>query len=249
MRNKLLAAVAGAVLAIGAAQAQDDFQAAVVFDMDGLMLDTERTALVVWRQAAADLGFTLDDEVAGRMVGRTSATNRLMLEMHFGEAFSYEALQQLADARYRDTLDREGVPRKDGLVELLDLLAAKGVPRAVATSTARDLARHKLAQAGVAHYFDVVVGGTDVAHGKPEPDIFLRAAERLGKLPAECVALEDSGPGIQAAAAAGMVTILIPDGGRAPAQETRDRASFVAESLLEAKGIVERLLSSAICNL
>ena len=76
---------------------------AVVFDMDGLMLDTERIALVVWRQAAADLGFTLDDEVAGRMVGRTSATNRLMLEMHFGEALSYEALQQLADAPVPDS--------------------------------------------------------------------------------------------------------------------------------------------------
>ena len=65
---------------------------AVIFDMDGLMLDTERIALAVWRQAAADLGFTLDDEVAGRMVGRTSATNRLMLQMTFGETFSYDEL-------------------------------------------------------------------------------------------------------------------------------------------------------------
>ena len=65
---------------------------AVVFDMDGLMLDTERIALVIWRQAAADLGFTLDDEVAERMVGRTSATNRLMLQMHFGDRFSYDDL-------------------------------------------------------------------------------------------------------------------------------------------------------------
>ena len=222
---------------------------AVVFDMDGLMLDTERIALIVWRQAAADLGFTLDDEVAGRMIGRTSATNRLMLQMHFGERFSYDELSALADARYRETLDRDGVPRKDGLVELLDFLAAHDIPRAVATSTARNLAQHKLAQAGVAHYFDVIIGGNDVTHGKPSPDIFLRAAERLGKLPAECVALEDSGPGIHAASSAGMVTILIPDGGRAPAPETRDRASFVADSLLEAKGILETLLQPAICNL
>lgn len=213
------------------------------------MLDTERIALIVWRQAAADLGFTLDDEVAGRMIGRTSATNRLMLQMHFGERFSYDELSALADARYRETLDRDGVPRKDGLVELLDFLAAHDIPRAVATSTARNLAQHKLAQAGVAHYFDVIIGGNDVTHGKPSPDIFLRAAERLGKLPAECVALEDSGPGIHAASSAGMVTILIPDGGRAPAPETRDRASFVADSLLEAKGILETLLQPAICNL
>jgi HAD superfamily hydrolase (TIGR01509 family) len=216
---------------------------AVVFDMDGLMLDTERVALVVWRQAAADLGFALDDEVAERMVGRTSATNRLMLQMHFGDSFSYDELWALADARYREALDRDGVPRKEGLVELLDVLVARGIPRAVATSTAGDLARHKLEQAGVADYFDVIVGGTDVARGKPAPDIFLRAAERLGKLPDECVALEDSGPGIFAAAAAGMVTILIPDGGREPLPETRERATFVAESLTAARPIVERLLA------
>jgi HAD superfamily hydrolase (TIGR01509 family) len=220
---------------------------AVIFDMDGLMLDTERIALVVWRQAAADLGFTLDDEVAERMVGRTSATNRLMLQMHFGEAFSYDELSTLADSRYRETLDRDGVPRKDGLIELLDFLESRHIARAVATSTARDLARHKLDQAGVAGYFDVVVGGNEVTHGKPAPDIFLRAAERLGKLPAECVVLEDSGPGIQAASTAGMVPILIPDRGRMPPPETRARAAFVVESLSAAQPIIERLTSRTSC--
>ena len=215
---------------------------AVIFDMDGLMLDTERIALIVWREAARDLGFDLDDEVAERMVGRTSATNRLMLQMHFGERFSYEALSTLANTRYREALDRDGVPRKDGLLELLDFLQLRQIPRAVATSTARDLARHKLEQAGISTYFDVIVGGNDVQHGKPAPDVFLRAAERMGRLPTECVALEDSGPGIEAASAAGMVTILVPDRGREPLPETRARASFIAESLVVAKPIVERLL-------
>jgi HAD superfamily hydrolase (TIGR01509 family) len=215
---------------------------AVIFDMDGLMLDTERIALSVWRQAAADLGFTLDEELAERMVGRNSATNRIMLQMHFGDQFSYEELSVIADTRYRETLDRDGVPRKDGLLELLDVLESRRIPRAVATSTARDLACHKLEQAGVAHYFDVIVGGNEVTHGKPAPDIFLRAAERLGKPPAECVALEDSGPGIQAASSAGMVTILIPDGGRMPSPDTRERAAFVVESLSAARRVIERLL-------
>lgn len=217
--------------------------AAVIFDMDGLMLDTERIALVVWRQAAADLGFTLDDEVAERMVGRTSATNRLMLQMHFGDGFSYDELASIADARYRETLERDGVPRKAGLIELLDTLKARGIPLAVATSTAHELARRKLDQAGIAGYFDVVVGGDDVVHGKPAPDIFLRAAERLGRLPGECVALEDSGPGIHAASAAGMVTILIPDGGRIPPPETRQLAAFVVASLFAAQPILETLMA------
>jgi HAD superfamily hydrolase (TIGR01509 family) len=215
--------------------------------MDGLMLDTERIALVVWREAAAELGFDLDADVADRMVGRTSATNRLMLQMHFGETFSYDELSALASARYRETLDRDGVPRKEGLVELLEFLRSMAIPLAVATSTSRDLAQHKLSQAGVAHYFDVIVGGNDVEHGKPAPDIFLRAAERLGKRPDECVALEDSGPGIHAASSAGMLTILVPDSGREPLAETRERAAFVADSLSAAQQIIERLISRTSC--
>jgi HAD superfamily hydrolase (TIGR01509 family) len=216
---------------------------AVIFDMDGLMLDTERIALRVWREAARDLGCPLDDVVAEQMVGRSTAANRLMLQAHLGD-LSFDDLAALAEARYRAALASEGVPRKPGLIELLDMLHARGVPRAVATSTARQLARHKLDQAGVLGYFDVVVGGDEVVHGKPSPDIFLRAAERLGELPAGCAVLEDSGPGIHAANAAGMLPILVPDGGRLPAGETRALAAYVVASLFEAREILERLLAA-----
>ena len=217
--------------------------AAVIFDMDGLMLDTERISLRVWREAACELGCPLDDELALAMVGRSTATNRLMLQAHFGERLSFDDLATLAEARYRQALDAGGVPRKPGLIELLDVLTDRDVPRAVATSTARELARHKLEQAGVLAYFDVIVGGDDVLHGKPAPDIFLRAADRLGARPAECVVLEDSGPGIHAASAAGMVPILVPDDGRLPPLETRQLAAYVADSLRDAQRIIETLLS------
>ena len=215
----------------------------VIFDMDGLMLDTERIALGVWRQAAIDLGVALDDALAEQMVGRSRAANRLMLQAHFGHRVSFDDLAALAEARYQAVLASEGVPRKPGLIELLDMLRARGIPLAVATSTARALAHHKLGQAAVLGYFDVVVGGDDVVHGKPSPDIFLRAADRLGARPAECVVLEDSGPGIHAASAAGMLPILVPDGGRLPPVEIRRLAVYVAESLPVAQRILERLLA------
>lgn len=207
------------------------------------MLDTERIALRVWSEAASDLGCPLDRDIAEQMVGRSTATNRLMLQAHFGDRLSFDDLARVAERRYREALAAGGVPRKPGLVELLDLLAGRGVPRAVATSTARELARHKLDQAGVLSYFDVVVGGDEVVHSKPAPDIFLRAAERLGVQPADCIVLEDSGPGIYAASAAGMVPILVPDGDRPPAVETRQMAAYVAGSLSEAQRIIEALLA------
>lgn len=218
---------------------------AVIFDMDGLMLDTERIALGVWREAARDLGFVLHDEVADGMVGRTAASNRILLGTHYGPDFPYDDLAALADVRYREVLEADGVPRKPGLIELLEFLRERSVPRAVATSTAGLLARHKLARAGVDGYFEIVVGGDEVTHGKPAPDIFLLAAARLGQAPEHCAVLEDSGPGIRAAYDAGMVPILIPDG-RPPAADARQLAAFVLESLTAARPILEGLIAGRV---
>jgi beta-phosphoglucomutase-like phosphatase (HAD superfamily) len=111
----------------------------------------------------------------------------------------------------------------------------------VATSTETALATRKLRQAGVLDYFEVVIGGDEVSRGKPEPDIFLLAAERLGSHPDDCLVLEDSGPGLHAAVAAGMRVILVPDRAE-PAAEMRALAYAVTESLAEARTVIERLL-------
>jgi HAD superfamily hydrolase (TIGR01509 family) len=216
--------------------------AAVIFDMDGLMLDTERIALRVWRQAAHDLGFALDEPIARRMVGRNTAANRALLIDHFGQGFPFDELATLAASRYRAELDAGGVPRKPGLLELLEFLSSRRVPLAVATSTATALAMRKLDQAAVRRFFPVVIGGDDVTRGKPAPDVFLLAAARLGQDPRRCAVLEDSGPGIEAAHAAGMVPILVPDG-RAPEEASRRFAAFVVESLAAAQPLLERLLA------
>jgi HAD superfamily hydrolase (TIGR01509 family) len=221
---------------------------AVIFDMDGLMLDTERISLRVWRKAATDLGYVLDDGISERMVGLNATANRALLLGHFGDSFPFDALSRLAQSSYLECLEREGVPRKPGLIELLDFLRAREVPRAVATSTVNELARHKLAQAGVLEYFSVVVGGDEIAHGKPAPDIFLLAAARLHQHAADCAVLEDSGPGIRGAHAAGMVPILVPDG-RSPAEETRRLAHVVVDSLSAAQSVLESLLEGTVTRI
>ena len=214
---------------------------ALILDMDGLMLDTEPLVRRAVKQASHELGYAFPDEVFDRMIGLSALAGRTVLSQHFGNNFPAEALGTLAATRYQEYLDVDGVSHKPGLEDFLRFIDARRVPRAVATSTATDVAVPLLRRAGVAHHFHIIVGGDEVGRGKPEPDLFLMAAERLGHRPADCVVLEDSDPGIQAAVAAGMKPILIPDR-RSPGPDARRSAYAVAESLLEAKEIVERLI-------
>jgi HAD superfamily hydrolase (TIGR01509 family) len=215
---------------------------AVILDMDGLMLDTEAISRRVWREAAVELGLAWTDEIAGRLVGRPEAATRALLEEHFEHRVP--ALLERAQARYRHVLETEGVPKKPGLDDLLAWLRREDIPRAVATSTARTLAEYKLAHAGIRSAFEVVVCGDEFARGKPAPDIFLHAAARLGCAPARCVVLEDSGPGIAAAAAAGMLPILVPDNAE-PAPDVRALAGHVVASLDEAAVLLRRILRAS----
>jgi HAD superfamily hydrolase (TIGR01509 family) len=214
---------------------------AVILDMDGLLLDTEPISLRVWTQAARDLGYDLDEDTCDRMIGLNQSANRDMLVRRFGSGCPVDELVELAQARYREALE-EGVPHKPGLLDFIRFLNEREIPRAVATSTATDLASRKLRQAGVLGHFDIVVGGDLVTRGKPHPDIFLRAAAELHHRPEDCVVLEDSGPGIRAAAAAGMRPILIPDA-REPSEEMRRAAHAVVESLSAAQAVIEHMMA------
>jgi HAD superfamily hydrolase (TIGR01509 family) len=218
---------------------------AVILDMDGLMLDTEPISLAAWQTAAADLGYDLHASIYDRMIGLGHAAARDLLRREFGEACPVHDLAAAARRGYEAALDLDGVPRKPGLEPFLQFLYGRGLARAVATSTETALAERKLRKAGILDYFEVVVGGDQVARGKPEPDIFLRAAERLGHSPGECLAVEDSAPGVRAAVAAGMRVVLVPDRTE-PAAETRALACAVTESLAGAIEVVERLLDAAL---
>ena len=184
---------------------------AVVFDMDGLMLDTERLALRSWTEAAARLELEFDAALIPSMIGRNSRDSRALVLDRHGHNFPIDRLMQASQEAYDAIVAREGVATKPGLVALLDWLDGRRIPRVVATSTRRTRALAKLAQAGVLARFAALVGGDEVARGKPAPDIFLLAATRVGAAPAECVVLEDSEPGVRGAMAAGMIPIMVPD--------------------------------------
>jgi HAD superfamily hydrolase (TIGR01509 family) len=185
--------------------------AAVILDMDGLMFDTERIAVDAWMRAGADCGCPIPESVIVETVGLDARSARSYLERALGPSFDYDRVRPLRLRYGAETIERQGVPVKPGLAELLDVLANRGVPRAVATSTDRARTESLLSKAHLMDQFDVVVCGDEVEHGKPAPEIFLRAAERLHASPPRCVVLEDSEMGIRAASNAGMRAFLVPD--------------------------------------
>lgn len=190
---------------------KDTTVCAVIFDMDGLMLDTEVIARAVWAQAFGEAGLPMREDIFSQVIGRTSADMRCIFGAAYG--LSESAFGQIS--RRKDELLRlayeKNVPVKDGLFALLDELDARRIPRAVATSTYRELALHKLGKAGLAGRFDGIVAGDEVGRGKPAPDIFLAAAQKIHQPPRGCVVLEDSAAGALGAVAAGMRVIIVPD--------------------------------------
>lgn len=184
---------------------------AVIFDMDGLMLDSERMAQDAWRRALADQGLTLSDGVYFQLVGREAADTKAILAHAFGPVLRVEEVYARKQRYLEEAMARDGIPTKPGLHALLDLLDGRGVRKAVASSTHRPLVVRKLALTRLLERFEAIVCGDDVPNGKPAPDVFLLAAERLGVRPQDCIVLEDSEVGIRAARAAGMTAILVPD--------------------------------------
>jgi len=185
--------------------------AAVIFDMDGLMLDTEPLAARAWGKAAAMLGVDFDMSLAQGMIGRNFADCSAMLRARYVTPYPVDALLARWHAAYDAIVEREGLALKPGVHELLDWLEGAAIKRAVATSTRRDRAHAKLAHTALLPRFHEVVGGDEVAFGKPAPDIYVEAARRLGTSAATCLVLEDSEPGVRAALAAGMTPIMVPD--------------------------------------
>lgn len=210
---------------------------AVIFDMDGLLIDTE----VVYRDAilavAAERGQPLPMAVLHQMIGTTNAASVGTLQAHYGADFDCEGLFTASWVRFREIVRPEEL-MKAGVVELLDHLDGAGLPRAIATSSPRrDVDEHL---GPIAHRFDAIVARGDYARSKPAPDPFLAAAARLGVDPAHCIALEDSHNGVRAAHAAGMMTIMVPDL-LEPTEEMREKCVRIAASLHDVRELIAAL--------
>ena len=184
---------------------------AVIFDLDGLILDTETISRTAWQRALADFGLELTDKLYQSITGLNVADIGKIFHTAFGKDFPLDRVTQLRSQYIYEHLSGQRITVKPGFPEILDLLDKSRIPRAVATSSSTALAIRKLTDANLIDKFDAVVCGDQVQKGKPAPDIFLTAAKKLNAQPESCLVFEDSENGIRAAHAAGMTAVMIPD--------------------------------------
>lgn len=209
-----------------------------IFDMDGLMVDTEKLYLRYWKEAAADFGYEMKNEhvYAIRSLARKYSIPRL--KSFFGEDFPTEDVRKRRTELINAHIENYGIDVKKGLFRLLDFLKSHGIKLAVATATPRERALNCLEKIGARQYFDAVICGDMITNGKPDPDIYLTAAHELGLPPEQCAAFEDSPNGIRAAHSAGCQVIMIPDM-TPPDEETAPLLSAVYDDLAQAVSYFE----------
>nr|QGT51109.1 hydrolase [uncultured Firmicutes bacterium] len=183
----------------------------VIFDMDGLMFDTEAAMLRGWLKAGEVMHYDIREELVLSVMGLVEEKIRQTFMEQLGADFPYEKVRDFQMSCVDEEMDMQGVPVKKGLFELLEYLKESGIKTAVATSTARSRAEKLLTLSGAMPYFDSVICGDMVRCGKPDPDIYLQSAKALGLAPQDCIGLEDSRNGIFAVYNAGMKAVMIPD--------------------------------------
>jgi HAD superfamily hydrolase (TIGR01509 family) len=184
---------------------------AVIFDMDGTLFSTEALYRDAWEKALADMQLYVPSEVQGSLVGRHITDCKRLLKAHLPCEKTLDKLCEQTDAYFMAHVHRHEVPIKKGVVRFLQSLYDNEIPCAVATNADHERAILKFKKAKLDHYFKVVVGSDQVQHPKPAPDVFLQAASVLGVAPEDCVAIEDSSVGVEAAYQAGMKVVLVPD--------------------------------------
>lgn len=204
-----------------------------LFDMDGLLLDTERVVNEAWDRAAQEVGFADVERAKIACLGCNEASTRAFFLRTYGENFDYDGFRSLTRIYAHEVLDVH-VPVKEGAAEILEFLQSRNIRLAVASSTREATVRDQLERAGLLQYFDAVITGDMVEHGKPHPEIFRKAVHALGLSPEECLTFEDSKNGIRSAYRAGTYPIQIPDYVPA-ATETYALSWKVFDSLLTAR--------------
>ncbi len=209
---------------------------AVIFDMDGLLVDTERVLFEVMVEVGPDFGVAVDLELFQMLIGLPLAGSTAILKERYGAGFPMQDFLAAVGKKGR-AINEAGVLLKAGVIELLDHLDALGLPRAVCTSSSHETVQRNLGGHGLLERFDAIVARGDYEKGKPDPEPFLKAASLIGADPRSCLALEDSHNGVRAACAAGMMTIMVPDM-LDVTEEMRGLALRVEESLHQVRDLL-----------
>lgn len=205
---------------------------AIVFDMDGVLFDTEMVCLEGWKVVAEKNNLPDMENVFPRCIGLNNNDCQTVLKDAYGEDFDYGEFRKQASAEFWNYIENKGLPEKPGVHELLEWLKESDYKVGLASSTRRESVLNCLENAGIREYFEVIISGDMVEHSKPEPDIYLLACKELGVEPGEAYAIEDSFNGIRSAHAAGMKPIMVPDM-LAPDEEMRAKSEVVLKDLLE----------------
>jgi HAD superfamily hydrolase (TIGR01509 family) len=206
---------------------------AAIFDMDGLLIDSERAISQAWIEGARALGFPLALADFMRVIGSAAQQSTAILIEIMGSEEAMRATAAKAHALLPQAGGGPVFPLKTGALALLEALHAAGIPCGVASSSAVAEIRHRLGHVDVLKYFRCIAGGDEVTHGKPDPALYLLAAARLGVAPQDCIAFEDSENGARAAQAAGVRVVIVPDL-KQPPEDVAARAHAVMDSLAEA---------------
>lgn len=215
--------------------------AGVVFDMDGVLIDSERIIRAAAQAAALEIDRRLTEDFYASVMGLPGPRVEAAFMAEFGPDFPLADYRKRFERCYRLEVDERGIQPKPGVPELLRRLSACGIPVAVATATRSGNAERALEAAGLLRHLPVCVTGDQVAQSKPAPDVFLAAAARIGLAPELCIAVEDSEVGARAAVAAGMWTIMVPDF-RPPSEALAGMVHEILDSMPAAASRIHHLL-------
>lgn len=211
---------------------------AVIFDMDGLMIDSERVTFDGYVLECGKLGKTIDEAFYRKLLGLPVPSIYQTFRDEFGSSFPIEEIMKTVHGYVKQVFEEKGVPLKPGLTELLKYLKSHGYKTIVATSSTRDRVDRILDSSGLTEYYDDSICGNEVQKGKPDPEIFLKACEKLGVKPSEAIVLEDSETGILAASSAAIPVICVPDM-KYPEKEFAEKTAVIADSLNDVLSMFE----------
>lgn len=215
----------------------------VIFDMDGLILDTEKLYQKFWIEASKACGFEMSLNQALQLRSLDKNLAKKLLSEMFGDKYDYKQVHDIRVKLMSEYIDKYGVQAKPGVAELVDYLKEKCIKIAIATATKYERANAHLTLAGVRQCFDTIICACELEHGKPYPDVYLYACEKLGLAPNSCIALEDSPNGIMAAYRAGCTPIFVPD---KEGEQKPDNAFVSVGSLFEVIPLIEKMTKQNI---